>query len=168
MAVIPGGCTKYIQAPDVSWNKPFKAAIREKYDAWLSGDSDKEYTKATGKSAGGNLKAPSKRLICQWVSEAWKSLSRELIHSSFKSCALTTALDGSEDNFIHCLKEGQPCRAGWETLLQFRDQTQQAERAIVLEDGSYSADRGDIVMEPISVSDSENDELVDLEESLDE
>ena len=27
VAVIPGGCTKYIQAPDVSWNKPFKARM---------------------------------------------------------------------------------------------------------------------------------------------
>ena len=26
-ALIPGGCTKYIQAPDVSWNKPFKSHI---------------------------------------------------------------------------------------------------------------------------------------------
>ena len=30
--IIPGGCTKYIQAPDVSWNKPFKANVTEKYD----------------------------------------------------------------------------------------------------------------------------------------
>ena len=32
---VPGGCTKYIQAPDVSWNKPFKAYCTEKYDEWL-------------------------------------------------------------------------------------------------------------------------------------
>ena len=25
--IIPGGCTKYIQAPDVCWNKPFKARM---------------------------------------------------------------------------------------------------------------------------------------------
>ena len=25
--IVPGGCTKYIQAPDVSWNKPFKASL---------------------------------------------------------------------------------------------------------------------------------------------
>ena len=34
--VIPGGCTKYIQAPDVCWNKPFKARMTELYDQWLS------------------------------------------------------------------------------------------------------------------------------------
>ena len=32
--VVPGGCTKYIQASDV-WNKPFKAACTEKYNEWL-------------------------------------------------------------------------------------------------------------------------------------
>ena len=31
--IVPGGCTKYSQAPDVAWNKPFKAKV-EKYDAW--------------------------------------------------------------------------------------------------------------------------------------
>ena len=30
--IVPGGCTKYIQAPDVAWNKPFKGRIEEFYD----------------------------------------------------------------------------------------------------------------------------------------
>ena len=30
--IISGGCTKYIQAPDVCWNKPFKARMTELYD----------------------------------------------------------------------------------------------------------------------------------------
>ena len=34
--IIPGGCTKYIQAPDVCWNKPFKWRMIEFYDQWLS------------------------------------------------------------------------------------------------------------------------------------
>lgn len=34
--IIPGGCTKYIQAPDVSWNKPFKQNITGKYDEWMA------------------------------------------------------------------------------------------------------------------------------------
>ena len=25
--IVPGGCTKYLQAPDVPWNKPFKAKV---------------------------------------------------------------------------------------------------------------------------------------------
>ena len=34
-AIIPGGCTKFIQAPDVVWNKPFKAVCTEKYNQSL-------------------------------------------------------------------------------------------------------------------------------------
>ena len=48
--LIPGGCTKYIQAPDVSWNKPFKAKVSEEYDEWLSTDGINNLTDA------GNLK----------------------------------------------------------------------------------------------------------------
>ena len=33
--IIPGGCTKYVQVPDVSWNKPFKALVAEQYDEWM-------------------------------------------------------------------------------------------------------------------------------------
>ena len=30
--IVPGGCTKYIHAPEVYWKKPFKAFITEYYD----------------------------------------------------------------------------------------------------------------------------------------
>ena len=32
VSIVPGGCTKYIQAPDVCWSKPFKGLATEKYD----------------------------------------------------------------------------------------------------------------------------------------
>ena len=35
-ALIPGGCTKYVQAPDVVWNKPFKGDIMESYHEQLA------------------------------------------------------------------------------------------------------------------------------------
>ena len=34
--IVPGGCIKYIQAPNVSWNKPYKAKVTEKYDEWMA------------------------------------------------------------------------------------------------------------------------------------
>ena len=34
-AVIPGGCTGFIQAPDISWNKPFKDYYTKCYDEWF-------------------------------------------------------------------------------------------------------------------------------------
>ena len=41
--LIPGGCTKYIQAPDLSWNKLFKGLMTELYDKWLA-NGVQEYT----------------------------------------------------------------------------------------------------------------------------
>ena len=38
-AILPGGCMKYIQAPDVSWNKPMKDYLRDMYDLWLANES---------------------------------------------------------------------------------------------------------------------------------
>ena len=58
MAIIPGGCTKHIQAPDVSWKKPYKTYITEKYDQWLA-EGLHEFTEA------GNIKAASRRKIAQ-------------------------------------------------------------------------------------------------------
>ena len=39
-----------------------------------------------------------------------------MIKSSFKSCALNIAIDGSGDEFIHCFKENQPYSAGLQRL----------------------------------------------------
>ena len=39
----------------------------------------------------------------------WKKLQTDVITRSFKVCALSTNLDGSEDNQIVCIKHG-PCQ----------------------------------------------------------
>ena len=55
--IIPGGCTKYIQATDVCWNKPFKARMTKLYNQLLS-EGVHQLTE------GGNMKPPStKRII---------------------------------------------------------------------------------------------------------
>ena len=33
-AIVPDGCTKYIRAPDVSWNKPMKEYVRPLACRW--------------------------------------------------------------------------------------------------------------------------------------
>lgn len=104
--VIPGGCTKYIQAPDVVWNSSFKRHLRNYYDTWLSEPSNHEYTK------GGNMKPPSRSMLCDWIKSAWNSISDESIIKSFLCCAITTNTNGSDDDQIHCLKTGEPCQAG--------------------------------------------------------
>ena len=107
--IVPCGCTKYIQPPDVAWNKPFKAKVTEKYNAWMA-------VRAHSFTAAGNMRAPFHQEIIKWVLEAWENLDRELIICSFRSCALTVAPDRSEGDQTHCLKEGQPCRVGQDCL----------------------------------------------------
>uniref|UniRef100_A0A915DHN8 Transposase n=1 Tax=Ditylenchus dipsaci TaxID=166011 RepID=A0A915DHN8_9BILA len=51
---------------------------------------------------------PKKR----WIYEAWQSLTEEMIASSFKTCGITNALDGSEDDLIHCFKQHGPASNG--------------------------------------------------------
>ena len=108
--IVPGGCTKYIQAPDVAWKKLFKGKVTEKYDKWMA-------ERAHSFTAAGNMHALPRCEIVQWILEAWDSLDRELIVHSFRICAITVATDGSEDDQIHCLKEGQPCHAGLSRLM---------------------------------------------------
>ena len=100
VAMIPGGCTGILQAPDVSWNKPFKAAYVEQYEKWLQEQGCKE----ENRTSAGNQRSPSKFLLCKWVVEAWKTVSSSIIIKSFKICALTTKPNGSEDNEIHAVK----------------------------------------------------------------
>ena len=94
MAIIPGGCTKHIQA-----------YITEKYDQWLA-EGLHESTEA------GNIKAAPRRKIVQWILESWSRLAKEMISKSFKICVLNLPTDGSADDQIHCFKEGTTCEAG--------------------------------------------------------
>ncbi|KAH7680491.1 pogo transposable element with KRAB domain-like protein [Aphelenchoides avenae] len=126
-ATVPGGCTKFIQAPDVSWNAPFKAHIRHSYDTWMGGD-EREVT------AGGNPKAPDMLVCLKWVVNAWNSLPPELVAQSFKTCGLTNALDGSEDDQIHCFKPTGPVPEGLEMLKQKRQEAAAEDLAQLVEE----------------------------------
>ena len=107
--IIPGECTKYIQAPVVCWNKPFKARMAKLYDQWLSEDVH-QFTE------GGNMKPPSRKGIIEWVLDAWSQLSKANILKLFKCCNLNLTNDGTEDDFNHCLKMRQPCKAERQNL----------------------------------------------------
>lgn len=82
VVIVPGGCAKYIQAPDVLSNKPFKAACTEKYDNWIGEVGIHSETPAV------NLKSPPRRTIIQWVLQSWSELPRDLMKKSFPCCAL--------------------------------------------------------------------------------
>ena len=55
-ALIPGGCTKYVQAPFLVWNKPFKGHIMKSYDEWLDLGAH-QHTEA------GNIKPAPRHLV---------------------------------------------------------------------------------------------------------
>ena len=97
-AVIPGGCTGFIQTPDVCLNKPFKDHYTKAYDDWFQ-SGNQEFT------AGGNPKAAPLETIVEWIMSVWAKVNREIIINSFKVCGLTNKLDGSEDDEIIVFKE---------------------------------------------------------------
>ena len=59
--LMPGCCTKYIQAPDVSWNKPFKAISIEKFD------KQHEAVGPHQEADAGNLKPVPRSTIVNWI-----------------------------------------------------------------------------------------------------
>ena len=154
-ALIPGGCTKYIQGPDVSWNKPFKGYIMEFYDEWLA-TGVHQYTEA------GNMKPASRELVVTWVLEAWRRLDKTLIAKLFKSCRLNLKVDVSEDNLIHCFQNDQPCASGSSIL---KDQLQLLKDADVLNPNPFEPTDSDIEDPNIKdnltdMDDTENDFVI--------
>ena len=92
LVFIPAGCTGICQPADVSWNRPFKLAMREQW---------KDYRKRSLKTAAGNLKSATRQDLINWVSRAWHDVSRDTIVHSFKTCAISLPTDGSEDGLVH-------------------------------------------------------------------
>ena len=99
ISAIPGGLTSQLQPADVSWNKPFKQAYKAQYNEWMV-SGEKSYT------AAGNVRPPDKTLCLNWVKEAWKSVTTDVIKKSFVACGISSSLDGSQDTEISCIKAG--------------------------------------------------------------
>lgn len=62
--------------------------------------------------ATGNLSAPPRRTILQWILDAWAELPTEVIKDSFGDCALILPVDSSCDDVIHYFIDSQPCSTG--------------------------------------------------------
>ena len=135
-AVVPGGCTKYVQAPDI-WNQPFKAAITRFHEDWMADGSGIELTR------GGNPRPPPMAIYLQWVVDAWDGLSPDLIRNSFKSCGITNKADGTEDDLIHCFKPDGPIPEG---LAQLKAQAATVVEPPVLEPEDWHADEEEVMM----------------------
>ena len=119
------------------------------YDKWLA-ENEHELT------AQGNMGAPSRRQMVTLLLEALKKLPDDLIRKSFKVCALSSSLDGSEDNELMCIRHG-PC----EELLS-RLQSIEEEDIDPLdektEDGIAQEDVADLQID----SDEEGDDTIEI------
>ena len=49
----------------------------------------------------GKKRAPSKELALQWINTAWQEIPAEMVMKSFKSCGISNALDGTEDDALY-------------------------------------------------------------------
>ena len=108
--IVPGRCTKYIQAPDVLWNKPFTEACTEKYDNWMG------TVGIHSETAAGNLRAPPRKTVIHWTLQSWADISTDLNKESFPCCGLNLPVDGSDDDKIICFRDGEPCAKGKDIL----------------------------------------------------
>src|ERR1044071_9618435 len=90
LAVIPSGLTSVCQPLDVTINKPFKDNLRKEWHIWMAGGG-------AGVTAAGNLRRAKLSDVCVWVKNAWEGIPNEMIIESFKTCQISTSLDGPDD-----------------------------------------------------------------------
>ncbi len=147
-AVVPGGCTPFVQPADVSWNRPFKLRIQEYHDEWLATDEPT-------KTAGGKFRPPPAEVYLQWIIDAWESIEKTTIIESFHCCGISLNVDGSEDDKIHVFKEAGQCPEG-KALLNSAMQELEAAEALQPEEEP----------KPNSEDDSAASELDSSEEEL--
>ncbi|KAH7694880.1 pogo transposable element with KRAB domain-like protein [Aphelenchoides avenae] len=80
-----------------------------------------------------------------WVLESlYDGVTTENVINSFKTCGITTALDGSEDHLIHCLKDGNGMPSSCYKLAQKCEKAEADELAQVLAGFELGLDEDDV------------------------
>ena len=111
-------------------------------------------------TAHGNMKGPSQQQMIEWVLEARKKLPAEVIKKSFKVCALSSSLDGSEDDQITCIKHG-PCQSLLPRLQAFHqeeEETDPFECTTVSEEEMVQEDVAHLILD-----EHDEDEILDID-----
>jgi hypothetical protein len=101
LVTIPEGMTGILQPLDVI-NRPFKGHIQHSYSEWAQ---ETQKTTPTG-----CLKRATLTEMCQWILEAWQSISQDMIVKSFKVTGISNKMDGSEDNFLWRRSDKETCQ----------------------------------------------------------
>jgi len=91
VAVIPSSLTSVLQPLDKCLNKPLKTRVRAQYQAWMV-NGPFTYTPS------GKKRAPSKELVLEWINKVGQEIPADVVAKSFKSCGISNALDGTEDD----------------------------------------------------------------------
>ena len=94
VAVIPGGLTPVLQPLDKCFNKPFEDHMKTKYLSWMV-TGPFEFTPA------GKKKGPSRNQVLRWINQSWNEIPEEMVSRSFKTCGISNALDGTEDDTVY-------------------------------------------------------------------
>ena len=89
--------------------------------------------------------------------EAWNSLSKDVIKSSFKSRGLNISVDSSKDHLIHRFKDDQTCSAEAEHLKVMASTTEDDR-----EDPFSLLDDSDVEEAALVDSDNETVHLLDI------
>ena len=79
LAIIPGGYTPFLQPLDVGVFKPFKDRLRVLWARWILDPQQHSFI-----AKSGNLKSPEPSRLCQWVAEAWQSISQTIVVNAFR------------------------------------------------------------------------------------
>ena len=122
------------------------------YDEWLS-ESEHQLTPQ------GNMRAPSRKQMIDWVLVAWKKLPAEIIKRSFKICALSSSLNGSEDQDLMCIKLGplESLLPKLQALGNQRDEVDSFE-CMISEDNLAQEDS-----EELKIVDDDDDNIIDVD-----
>ena len=92
LVFVPAGCTPLAQPVDVGLAKPFKDGIRDCWVEWMR--------EPRPPTAAGNLRQPTWQDVINWVSRARANIRPETIVKCFLRCAISNAMDGSQDDEI--------------------------------------------------------------------
>ena len=74
----------------------------------------------------GKKRALSKELVSQWIHKAWQEIPADLVANSFKSCGISNAMDGTEDEAVW---EEEGAGAGADEADDIRERVRHGQRA---------------------------------------